>query len=133
MTAFSYLVSVSHEKQFREPEILAKLLKRIIPALTSPTAHITGWTLHYAVGFGFNIIYDLLWRKTPMKPGLRSGVLLGGASGFIGAAVWKMVFKLHPFPPSVERNNYYKHLLLAHVVFGIFSTLGYKLGSGKMR
>jgi hypothetical protein len=50
------------------------------------------------------------------------GVVLGSASGFFGAEVWRQILKLHPNPPRVDFKNYYKQLIFAHVVFGVFCT-----------
>jgi hypothetical protein len=33
---------------------------------------------------------------------------------------------MHPNPPKKNRNRFFGHLLLAHIVFGVFSALTYK-------
>jgi hypothetical protein len=58
---------------------------------------------------------------------MRSGLFLGGMNGIIAVAVWGTVFKIHPRPPHINYSKYYNHLLLAHLVFGAFTVLGYRL------
>src|SRR5688500_6008828 len=89
MTAASYAVSGKKEKQFREPELLATLLKRLLPELRKENAQVSGWLLHYGVGLLFCTVYDRIWSKTKITPSLTSGLALGGISGILGAAVWK--------------------------------------------
>ena len=37
------------------------------------------------------------------------------------------MFEIHPDPPVKDLKDYFRHLLLAHVVFGVFSALAFKL------
>ena len=123
MTAFSYKVSEEKNKQFREPELLNSLVKRLIP-MHVPRA--IGWAMHYSVGLLFSLIYHQIWRRTKLKPGITTGLALGAISGVIGAATWKTLLSLHPNPPRIKEKNYYLHLLLAHIVFGAFAAMGYQ-------
>jgi hypothetical protein len=126
MTAFSYAVSEKSNRQFREPELLARMIKRLLPHTGNAVAQTEGWILHYTVGLLFCIAYDRLWRKTKLKPSVVSGLVLGGACGLIGMSVWKKTFELHPNPPATDRKNFFAQLLPAHLVFGAFSAAGYK-------
>jgi hypothetical protein len=127
MTLFSYLVSETKNENFREPELLAKLLHRIIPELKKEYSHLAGWNLHYAVGIVFTIIYSILWKKTKLKPGLKTGFVFGGISGILAVIVWKLTFAIHPNPPKTSYKKYYRHLFVTHLVFGIFTAIGYSL------
>lgn len=124
MTAFSYYVSAAKNENFREPQLLAILAKRMIPSLSRKEALIIGWKLHYDVGLLFVSCYAAVWKKS--RPGILSGLLLGALSGLIGIAVWKTVFSLHPNPPRIKYGNYYGHLFVTHLVFGAFAGIGYK-------
>lgn len=121
MTLFSYVVSVLVKDNFKEPELLGILIKRLGADLNKPLATLAGWQIHYAVGVIFVTVYTLLWERKALRPGLKSGIFLGLISGVIGIGFWKIVFTLHPDPPRIQLKKYYVQLLLAHVLFGIGS------------
>lgn len=125
MTLFSYLISEAKNKQFREPEILAILIQRLFPNVPKNIPVVEGWALHYAVGALFCAGYDRVWNQR--KPSFLSGLLLGAACGLLGIGVWKGTLKLHPHPPSIDFSKYAPHLLIAHLIFGVFSALGYRI------
>lgn len=127
MTLFSYLISESENKNFREPEVLAKLIKRLPDNCSEETAQIAGWGMHYTIGLLFVVMYSELWKQKNIDPTITSGILLGTASGIIGILAWKAMFETHPDPPVKDLKDYFRHLLLAHVVFGVFSALAFKL------
>jgi hypothetical protein len=129
MTLTSYAVSTKKNKQFREPELLAMMLKRIAPTIKEESALRGGWLMHYGVGVLFSIIYDHLWSTEKVKPTITNGAVLGVLNGAIGAAVWKGTFKLHPNPPKNDRPNFYTHLIVAHAIFGATVELGYRLAN----
>ena len=132
MTLFSYLVSESKHENFREPDVLRQLIQRLPTTGSNDSAQLTGWGGHYATGLLFVFGYHQLWKQKKIKPSIVSGAMLGAASGLAGIIVWKIAFRLHPNPQPKNLNNYFRHLLFAHVVFGIFSALTYKLiRSGK--
>jgi hypothetical protein len=132
MTLYSYVLSSKKNKQFREPELLAILLKRLFPESKKSTTQMEGWILHYGVGLLFTAVYDRIWRKTK-GPSLPSSLLLGAISGLIGIGVWKKTFDLHPDPPSIHFKKYYGHLFVAHLVFGAFTALGYRISNNASR
>jgi hypothetical protein len=127
MTLFSYGVSKEKQKQFREPELLGILIRRMFPSVKSDDAFVSGWALHYAVGGLFCIGYDRIWRHKNRKASIANGACLGAISGIIGVCGWHLTLMLHPNPPSIDLKKYYGHLLAAHIVFGVFSALGYRL------
>ncbi len=126
MTLFSYLISKSENKNFREPEILGQLIQRLPKSFSKESAQIAGWCMHYLVGIVFVALYDELWKHKNIKPSLNSGTLLGAASGLTGITAWKGMFEAHPNPPAKNLKEFFGHLILAHVVFGIFSAITYK-------
>lgn len=127
MTVFSHLVSASENKNFSEPKVLGKLIKRLLRSNSSNKSKIAGWSLHYTIGFLFVAFYNELWKRRKIKPTLTSGALLGASSGLAGITGWKCMFEVHPNPPAKNLTQFFGHLMLAHIVFGIFSTLTYKL------
>jgi hypothetical protein len=126
MTVFSYQVSQDKKEQFREPLLLHKLISRLLPPKYQYNPTVDGWTLHYSVGLMFNVVYDALWQRMKSKPSLANGMLTGAISGLIGASIWKIILKLPPNPPAVDVRKYYYHLVAAHIVFGVFSAMGYR-------
>jgi len=126
MTLFSYLISKSEKINFREPEILSQLIERLPKGHSKTTANITGWGTHYAIGILFVAFYSELWEQTKVKPSIRTGAILGAVSGLAGVAGWQTMFDCHPHPPAKNLKQYFNHLMIAHIVFGIFSAVTYK-------
>ena len=127
MTLFSYLVSKSENKNFREPEVMAQLIERFPKSCSKKLALIAAWNIHYAIGLSFVVLYNEIWKKEKIKPSFTSGVVLGAASGLVGIVGWKSAFEAHPNPPAKNLKPFLGHLLAAHMVFGIVSALTYKL------
>jgi len=127
MTLFSYLVSEWKNKNFREPEVLAQLAKRLPTDVSKETAHTTGWSMHYGIGLAFVLLYIIYMQQTKTKSSLTSGTLFGLISGVIGIGGWKFMFERHPNPPAKNLKSYFGHLLLAHIVFGVFSALTHRI------
>jgi len=128
MTAFSYLVAEKKNKQFKEPQILNKLLKRMdFPLEVKSKHHFAGWILHYKVGIFFSLIYDLLWSNTSIKPSFKNSLIMGAITGLFGILIWELTFTLHPSPPKLDFRGYYRQLFVAHILFGLFARLGYQL------
>jgi len=123
MPIFSYLVSTSENKNFREPEVLGKLIERLPKSRSNESSKIAGLFLRYTIGISFVAFYNELWKRKKIKPTLTSGALLGAASGLIGITGWKGMFEVHPNPPAKNLKQYFGHLMLTHVVFGVFSAL----------
>jgi len=131
MSLFSYVVSNLENKNFREPEILAHLIKRLSEKISKEEAEAAGWAAHYAAGILFVAVYNELWKREKIKPSVASGAILGAVSGLAGIMIWSAVFKLHPNPPAKNLKPYFEHLMMAHVVFGISCALTYKASARK--
>ncbi|MGZ5134833.1 MAG: hypothetical protein ACXWCG_06775, partial [Flavitalea sp.] len=127
---FSYLVSELQKENFREPEILARLMYRVVPQMNKQFSHIAGWNLHYSVGLFFAICYAKLWARKKGSS-VRSGLLLGGLTGILAIIVWKTTLVIHPSPPKINFRRFYGHIFIAHLVFGCFASIGYRLLSSK--
>jgi hypothetical protein len=126
MTLYSYAISNSKNKTFKEPALMAELIKRLFPSQQGWPAEAEAWAIHYLVGAGFTSAYHLLLSLTNAKPSWRTGLLFGAASGLLGAGIWKIVFLLHPNPPKIDYRRYYLHLIAAHIVFGLFVADAYQ-------
>jgi len=90
------------------------------------SAQIAKWFTLYAIGILFVVGYSELWKQKNVKPSLTSGDLLGATSGLVGIIGWKAMFEAHPNPPAKNLKRFFGHLMLAHIIFGIFSALAYK-------
>jgi hypothetical protein len=126
MTLFSYLISEKEGKNFKEPELLGKMVDRLSPAMEKQESAATGWAMHYAVGILFAALYYVILKKAGSNPAISRGLLFGGITGLPAILVWDVVFKVHPNPPRIPYAKYYKHLFVAHLIFGAFTFLQYK-------
>lgn len=128
MTIFSYLVSREKNKDFREPRLLGKMVYRAIPEIKKPEAKLAGWILHCGTGLLFTEAYKVLLDNTKLESNVPEGILLGVAAGAVAVVIWKSTFSLHPDPPEIDFKGFYKHLMLAHIVFttGALLTLNEK-------
>lgn len=128
MTAFSYLVSKKKKRNFKEPKVLAQMFERLPGGPDDDDgATAAGFGAHYLAGLLFAVPYVYLWEKEILQPDLPTGAALGAASGLAGIAGWELMFKLHPSPPPKNKKRYFGHLMLAHIVFGVFSAAGYRM------
>lgn len=121
MTIFSYVLSYIVKVNFKEPEHLSVMLKRI-------PIHdmVAGWAVHYFVGLLFVVAYFLMW-KNGIEANTGSGLVIGAISGLIAVLVWHLTLKLHPYPPRIHRIPFYIQLVPAHIVFAIAATWVYQL------
>lgn len=133
MSAFSYIISQQEHKQFREPELLNKLVSRMPLDVKTSKDSMVGWAIHYIVGLVFCTLYDRIWQRLTPAERMLVSIPLGALSGVIGAVVWKTTFQKHPFPPVIRYKNYYLHIVLAHVIFGAFAGLGYNAAKAYAR
>lgn len=124
MTAFSYAMATHKKNDFREPVLLEKILHR--KGLKKKPAKISGWLIHYAVGFLFTLVYSAFWEKKRNVRVTPSGIAMGGICGMIAVTAWKATFKLQAIPPLINYRKFYRQLVIAHLIFGYFSATGYK-------
>lgn len=127
MTLFSKLISDKKNRDFVQSEELSKILTSTQIINNKSVALTAGWVIHYATGAAFTLVYDKLWHNTKYDPTIKNGVVMGLASGLFGALVWRTAYHLQLFPSKADRKRYYYHLILAHIVFGLTTTVSYKL------
>lgn len=127
MTLFSYLLSDRANKNFREPKLLGRLCYRLLPVTSKKNMLITGWVLHYLVGLLFAECYSLFWTGN-QRADVKTGMVLGGISGFAAILIWKFTYALHPNPPLIDFTSFALQLVIAHLLFGIFAAFGYNAG-----
>lgn len=117
MTLFSYFLSGKKDKEFKEPELLSKMVNRAFPSVSKTPAAVSGWLMHANMGFVFAFIYKEVMKKIQYRRDLSNDVFIGVANGIAGVILWKLVFSLHPNPPRIHFSRFYQHLILAHLIF----------------
>lgn len=130
MTIFSHLVSSLKHEQFSEPETLATFIERLMPQIKMRDAKVTAWSLHFVTGLVFALSAIRLTKKKEIKPTLLKGILFGTACGMIGVLLWNTLYNLHPDSPRKDMNKFSGHLMLAHIIYGAVTYMGYQFLSG---
>ncbi len=76
-----------------------------------------GTITHYAIGFGFALVYGWLWAEDVLQPDWWSILILGTLSGILAVGFWGTVLTIHPRAPRVKRSAYLIAIFFAHYVF----------------
>jgi len=127
MTLFSYVVSASFRELYKEPVLLTYVLTKLRLEVSQKTKNILAWLIHYAIGFGFVIIYHYLWYNNIAEFSWRIALLFGALSGITGIIGWIILFKITPQNPNIDYKGYYLQLFIAHIFFGLTAFLVYKI------
>ena len=118
MTLFSYLASSYKKENFSEPQLLGTFIQPALPPEKSEALALpAGWSFHYSMGLAWTVVHRFLIDKTKVPANIRSAIVIGILSGAFGALIWKLLFKYHPAPPHTNTKKFYRHLVLAHIVF----------------
>ncbi|KAF2517148.1 hypothetical protein [Flavobacterium foetidum] len=126
MTMFSYAVSKSAREIYKEPVLLAYVLKSVQLKSATMVHFIMGWILHYLIGLGFVVAYHILWQHNIVAFNWIGAYLLGAISGVIGIIGWVILFSLQKQQPNIDFKGYYIQLFFAHVIFGATAFIVYK-------
>lgn len=116
MTISSYVISHSEEKNFSEPELLARIEKRLLK-LSGDVALPAGWVTHYTVGVVLTYMHNFLKEDQGGKSILQTGIIFGASTGFLAILAWKHALSLLPRRSKNFYNKYYTQLFLVHFVF----------------
>jgi hypothetical protein len=119
MTLFSYIVSESARKLYKEPVLLTYLLHSFKVEVSAGTKVVLAWLLHYIIGLIFVIIYHFLWYYGIVEMSWLVALILGVVSGIVGILGWMLLFEIVPQKPNIDFKGYYIQLLVAHIFFGI--------------
>src|SRR3954464_340641 len=95
MTLFSVFMSQLAHRDYVEPHLLTRLFVAQIPNAKIGHSPL-GWTTHFAVGWLFVTVYNLLWYFKLVDYSWASGLMLGLLSGIIGIIGWRLLRKLAP-------------------------------------
>ncbi len=126
MTIFSYIVSGSFNKLYKEPVLLQYVFCRL--GLTPRKSVITAiaWLVHYAVGWLFVAGFAWSMRILSFAANWKSGLVFGTVIGLIGIAGWAVMFRLGR-PAETDKSGYYAQLFIAHHIFACATIWMFKL------
>jgi hypothetical protein len=127
MTTFSYIISLSYNRLFKEPVMLNFILDNMGITLKGKWKKAGGWLAHYIIGFFFALIYETLWRYTGIKFGWLSGIAFGIASGVVGIIGWHIIYRLPDEKPVAHLREYYLQLFFAHIIFACAVVIAFKI------
>lgn len=120
-TIFSYIISKATGENFKEPQLLGRMIEDVTPNADEPESQFSGWLLHYLIGVGFSTSYKMLLKLTPMKPTITNGAIVGAASAIPAVASWHSALSVHPTPPRDKTVDYFLQLSIGHIIFGMAS------------
>ncbi|HEU0137456.1 MAG TPA: hypothetical protein VFQ50_09200 [Flavobacterium sp.] len=116
MTTFSYLLSVTYGKLFKEPVLLNFILDGVGVSLKGRWKKAGGWFAHYIIGVLFVFAYEAIWLYTGVVFSWGSGLIFGAVSGFVGIIGWQTIYLLPRQKPDVPLHDYYLQLF-SHTSF----------------
>src|SRR5688572_17576195 len=116
MTTFSYLLSASYKKLFREPVMMDFILKGIGICLKGKWHKVGGWIAHYIIGFALVITYESIWRYTFVRFSMVSGIIFGVCTGILGIISWHAIYRTS-IHEDVSPRSYYIQLFFGHIIF----------------
>lgn len=120
MTLFSALISQLSGNEYREPNLLSKLISGNELGIKEKPFHIVmGWVIHFSIGLLFFSIYTLLYQFTDQMKSMFWTCLIGFLFGGIGILGWTIAFKISSNPPNIEFKGFSLQLLFAHIIFCI--------------
>lgn len=127
MTIFSYIVSNSFRKLYKEPILLQYVLLRLKADIPSPAKQVIAWTIHYAIGLLFVIAFEFIHFQLETKISWYSALIFGSLIGIVGIIGWEIMFHLTNKPHPTDRPGYYTQLFIAHLIFAITTATVYVL------
>lgn len=126
MTGFSYLISTTFNKLYKEPVLLNYLLLFLGVDMHENSKKLSGWIIHYIIGLLFVIAYDILWQYA-IEFSWISGIIFGMISGIIGIIGWIIMFRIPDAHLNLDYKGYYIQLFFAHIVFALGVVIVYKI------
>ncbi|WP_432221930.1 hypothetical protein ACRASX_15775 [Flavobacterium sp. TMP13] len=125
MTLFSYFVSWTFDKNYKEPVLLEFLMVAFKFEIPKQFKVIISWILHYCIGLLFVVLFYLpIWLQLKIyNVNIISGLLFGCIIGFIGIMAWQFMFAISPKRPPTNRKGFLLQLFFAHIIFGLTAVL----------
>jgi hypothetical protein len=126
MTIFSYAVSASFRKLYKEPLLLQYILSRLNIELNEIPKRIAAWSLHYAIGVVFALGFHLAVLSGITKNIWLLGACYGILIGIMGIIGWNIMFAIAGQPQKTDSLGYYTQLFTAHLLFALTVTVIYE-------
>jgi len=123
MTIFSYIVSEQKGKNFKEPQLLAALIRGELPKADEKFVLPAGWAAHFGAGFSFSVFCQYIFDNTKISKTAATAMALGTFGGLTGIEIWKISFRHNQNPPKTDFENFYRHVFIAHLIFALSFTL----------
>ena len=127
MTLFSYVISASARKLYKEPVLLTYILTSLKIEISLQTKIILGWVVHYLIGLFFVLIYHWLWLYNIVAMSWSAAFILGILSGIIGILSWALLFAIVPKKVNIDFKGYYVQLFTVHIIFTVVAFIIYQL------
>jgi hypothetical protein len=121
MTLFSYLIAETENKNFSEPELLAKIEKKNLD-VSKQFALPAGWLTHYSIGVLINLFFDITWEQFKIKSTFNRGITSGVLGGLIAIGAWRLLFAALPKRSANYYKKFYTQLFIAHIIFSLTAT-----------
>ena len=125
MTFFSALYNYFTKDEFREPNLLSQIFKKLFQRTSAQKTFISGWIAHFLIGYIFLGLYELAWWYFDIPKSVDIAILFGTVSGFLGIIGWYFMFKAVRYTYYFNYAHYYFHLVLAHIVFSVVAVFVY--------
>lgn len=116
MTGFSYLFSTLLNENFKEPQLLAELLGKVVKRKLPLWV---GWLLHYLTGIVFLGVLIVAYSLIPVEVSILWGIAFGALLGGIGIVMWKGLYQLANSDPPTHKQLFHLQLLIAHIIFAM--------------
>lgn len=128
ITIFSYRFSPWRDGKLNEPKLLNYLIiLNVSGKITGMPSRVVGWIIHYFIGILLALIFDLLIDHGILKAEIWSGLLYGLVTGIIGVAGWTCLIISHRKLLLNFTVEFYNHIILAHILFGLMAVLIYQI------
>lgn len=119
MTLYSYVLSWIKKYEFKEPRLLSLMFGKLDRRFKS-NKRIAGWSMHYLTGLLFAELYAPFWEQSKS---VKSGLIFGGLSGVAAILIWKFALQVFGEESLVNFPQFAGQLVMAHIVFGLFTAL----------
>jgi hypothetical protein len=121
MTLFSYLIAETENKNFSEPELLAKIEKKKLD-VSKQFALPAGWLTHYSIGILMTLFFDVTWQQSKIKSTFHRGIASGVLGGLMAIGSWRLLFAALPKRSAKFYKKFYVQLFFAHIIFSLTTT-----------
>lgn len=127
MTGISYILSRIYTKNFREPELLQKVLFGTNSDPSAKLHVITSWLVHLAIGCLLAVSINFIWINEILRLTMANSIIVGIGVGVFAVLCWLIFLFLRKIFHIIESRFYYVQLVLVHIIFTIIVTGFYRL------